>query len=590
MTTAERRLPGFIELATLGTGAQGEVVLARHETGGPPVAIKYLAPDLLGDTTAKSVFRDEAQMLKRVNNPHVARLLDYLESPWGAAIILEAVPGRPLRKILDEHERALTPEAALATLKGSLLGLAAAHGAGVVHRDYKPGNVLVQDDGQSKLIDFGIAVLTGQGGRSGTPAYMAPEQWAGDPATPATDIYAATCVFVECVTGEKPFSGTTLAELKAAHEEGFTSFESVSEPLHPLIRRGLARIPSERTWNAYEFVSELEAIAVRAYGPDWERRGMLALGAIAATVVTAVPLAMLGSALLAPGAAATGTAATGAAASTAAGHVAAGLAQGAASVDVMAKTGTSVSKGFLSKIGGAKGAAGIGVAGVGGVIAAWLLWPGPSVGGTSHAGVHAYFTKPGVLLGQANLPAAETPYIDFKYTLTPARAKTGTEVRLVEEFRGRTPGGLYYTPSGERQCFGEKAGPKTHWYQWGIGLGKNQLDVKSSEFMAFYRVPPTKKSDIPQKASGAIVLPVRSDTTGEQQPFVQSECAIMSRWTTTTRIVLPDHGVLPPGKYLVTPHVPMKVTKAVRDDEAIPPESAGARIDGTLPMIEVLDD
>ncbi|MEU8122682.1 serine/threonine-protein kinase [Spirillospora sp. NPDC049024] len=586
MTYREHRLPGFVELSELGTGAQGEVVLARHESGGGPVAIKYLATDLLGDAAARNVFREEAQMLKRVNNPHVARILDYLESPWGAAIILEAVPGRPLRKVLDEHEGALASEAALAILKGSLLGLAAAHAVGVVHRDYKPGNVLVQDDGQSKLIDFGIAVLTGQGGQAGTPAYMAPEQWAGGPATPATDLYAATCVFVECTTGNKPFSGTTLAELKTAHDQGFSSYESVPEPLRPLVRRGLAKRPSDRIWNAYEFVSELESVAARAYGPDWERRGLLALGAVAATVVTAAPLAMLGGALLPPGASATG-----AAASTAAGHVSVGLAQHAASVDVMARTGASASKGFLSKIGGAKGAAGIGIAGVGGVIAAWLLWPGPSVGGTSHAGVHAYFTRPGVLLGQAHLPAAETPYIDLKYSLTPARAKTGTEVRLVEEFRARTTGAVYYTASGERQCFGTKAHPpKTHGYEWAIGLGTDQLDTQGSESMAFYRLPQARRSDIPQKTTGAIVLPVRSDTVGEQQPFIQAECAIMSRWTTTFKIVLPDRELLPPGKYLVTPRVPMKVTKTLRDNEAITPESAGARIDGTLPVIEVLDD
>ncbi|WP_205718032.1 protein kinase domain-containing protein, partial [Actinomadura soli] len=124
MTPREHRLPGYVELAELGTGAQGEVVLARHESGGGPVAIKYLATGLLGDPAARSTFRDEAVMLKRVNDPHVARLLDYLESPWGAAIILEAVPGRSLRRILDEHDGPLAPEAALATLKGSLLGLA----------------------------------------------------------------------------------------------------------------------------------------------------------------------------------------------------------------------------------------------------------------------------------------------------------------------------------------------------------------------------------------------------------------------------------------------------------------------------------
>lgn len=78
----------------------------------------------------------------------------------------------------------MAPEAALTVLKGSLLGLAAAHAVGVVHRDYKPANVVVQPDGTSKLIDFGIAVLTGQGSRAGTPAYMAPEQWQGGPASP----------------------------------------------------------------------------------------------------------------------------------------------------------------------------------------------------------------------------------------------------------------------------------------------------------------------------------------------------------------------------------------------------------------------
>lgn len=429
-----------------------------------------------------------------------------------------------------------------------------------MHRDYKPANVLVQNDGQSKLIDFGIAVLTGQGGQAGTPAYMSPEQWAGEPATPATDLYAATCVFVECVTGEKPFRGTTLAELKAAHTEHPAPLDQVPEPLRPLVGRGLAKSPSDRVWNAHEFVSELEAVAVRTYGADWERRGLLALGAVAATVAAAVPLTMLGSALLSPG------------------------------TSAMAKAGVPVSKGFLSKVGGTKGAAGLGAVGAGAVVAAWFLWPGPSVGGTSRAGVHAYFTKPGVLLGQANMPAAETPYIDLKYTLTPAKAKTGTEVRLVEQFRARTPGSVYFPPGGGRQCLGDEADPpKTHAYKWGIGLGDDQLDFKGPDVLGFYRMPPVRRRDIPQKTTNAIVLPVTRDTTGEHQPFVQSECAIMSSWTTTYRIVLPEHQLLQPGKYLVTPRIPMKITKALRDGSAIPPESAGATIDGTLPMLEVLD-
>ncbi|TYK49221.1 serine/threonine protein kinase [Actinomadura decatromicini] len=573
------RLPGFVELAELGTGAQGVVVLARHESGGPPVAIKYLAAESLGDAAARTTFRDEAQILRRVVDPHVARLLDYRESPWGAAIILEAVPGRPLRKVLDERTDPLTPEAALATLKGSLLGLAAAHAAGVVHRDYKPGNVLVQDDGRSRLIDFGIAVLAGRGGLAGTPAYMSPEQWAGGPATPATDLYAATCVFVECVTGEKPFRGTTLAELRAAHTEGPAPLEGVPDALRPLVLRGLAKDPSERMRSAHEFVSEVDAAAARAYGPDWERRGLVALGAVAATVATAIPLGMLGAALLAPGASST---ATGAGVAGAAGHASGGLAQGAAA---------DTAKGFLGRLGGKKVATRIAAGAGSAAIAAWFFLPdpGPGVGGTSHAGVHAYFTKPGVLLGQAALPPVETPYIDLKYTLTPVRAKPGTEVRLVEEFRARTPGGVYYPPGGGgRQCLGEKAKPpKTHWYKWGIGLDDEQLGVDGSAFLGFYRMPPMQRKDLPQRTGDATVLPVTSETKGEQQPFVQAECAIMSRWTTTYVMTLPERRLLRPGRYLVTPRVPMKITTTVREKTPIPPESAGAAIEGTLPVLQV---
>ncbi|WP_433477333.1 serine/threonine-protein kinase [Spirillospora sp. CA-142024] len=583
MTSAGHRLPGFVELAELGSGAQGEVVLARHASGGGPVAIKYLAAGLLGDTNARNTFRDEAQMLKRVNDPHVARLLDYLESPWGAAIILEAVPGRPLRKMLDEHDGPLAPEAALATLKGSLLGLAAAHAVGVVHRDYKPANVLVQDDGQSRLIDFGIAVLTGQGGQAGTPAYMAPEQWAGEPATPATDLYAATGVFVECVTGRKPFRGTTLAELKTAHTQGFASFEQVPEPLRPLVRRGLAQTPSERVWNAYEFVSELEDIAVRTYGTDWERQGILALGAVAATVATTVPLAMLGGALLAPGAS---TTAVGTAASGVAGHASLGSAQSAVTSDVLAKTGTSASKGVLGKVGGAKGAAAIGTAGVGAVIAAWVFWPaGPGVGGESHGGIHAYWTRPGILTGQIDMPASDTPYMDVTMTVTPARVKRGTSLRFVQRFKARTPEGAKYFPGGRRQCFGKN--PKRTDTVGGFQFGWNGDDAPfKGDHLAFYRVPPAKPKELPT-GTGAIFVRAKFTRPGMAQPYVAAECAYLSTQTATATLRIPGPKVLEPGTYLVTSISPMRITGT---RAGVSQEAMGTVNEGAAPLIEVLDD
>lgn len=583
MTSAEHRLPGFVELVELGAGAQGEVVLARHESGGGPVAIKYLAAGLLVYTTARNTFRAEADMIKRVTDPQVARLLDYLESPWGAAIILEAVAGRPLRKVLDEHDGPLAPEAALVMLKGSLLGLAAAHAVGVVHRDYKPANVLVQDDGQSKLIDFGVAVLTGQGGQAGTPAYMAPEQWAGEPATPATDLYAATGVFVECVTGEKPFRGTTLAELRTAHTRGFASFERVPEPLRPLVQRGLAKNPSDRIWNAHEFVGELETLAVREYGRDWERRGFIALGAVTATVATTIPLAILGGALLAPGASVTGA---GAAASTAVGHASMGLTQGTASADMVAKAGTSASKGFLSKVGGAKSATGIGSVGVGAVIAAWVLWPsGPGVGGESHGGIHAYWTRPGVLTGQINMPASETPYMDVTMTVTPARLKRGTTMRFVQQFRARTPEGAKYLPGGRRQCFGENSKRVDTVGDFQFGWNGDDAPFKG-DYLAFYSVPPAKPKQLPT-GTGAIFVPAKFAEAKMAQPYVKAECAYLSTQTDSATLRIPGPEILKPGTYLVTSISPMRITGTRK---GVSQEAMGTVNQGAAPLIEVLDD
>ncbi|MEV4258117.1 serine/threonine-protein kinase, partial [Spirillospora sp. NPDC049652] len=175
------RVAGFEELRELGAGAQGRVVLARHQDAGTPVAIKYLDvsaadPDERERRLAR--LRDEAVMLGRVADPHVVRLFRFVTAPEGAALVMEAVDGVPLARVLAENG-ALAPEAALTVLKGSLQGLAAAHAAGIVHRDYKPGNVVVRPDGLSKLVDFGIAVPVGEASAVGTPAYMAPEQWRG---------------------------------------------------------------------------------------------------------------------------------------------------------------------------------------------------------------------------------------------------------------------------------------------------------------------------------------------------------------------------------------------------------------------------
>ncbi|MFC0041322.1 serine/threonine-protein kinase, partial [Actinomadura rayongensis] len=302
------RVPGYSELGVLGQGGQGRVVLARHDATGRTAAIKYLAPDLAADATFRDRLRDEAGLLSRLDHPHVTRLYGLVETGDGAAIVMEAVDGVPLRTVLDERAP-LAPEAALAVLSGSLRGLAAAHGLGIVHRDYKPANVIVRADGLSKLIDFGIAADAGAADRSGTPAYMAPEQWRGEPASPATDVYAATAVFYECVTGHKPFSAPNQAALMNAHLGAPVPLDGLPPGVRPLVERGLAKDPWSRPAGAAAFAAELAAAAGAAYGPDWEHRGVRALAGAAGTVASAFLLAALG---LAPaGSAAAGSAAAG---------------------------------------------------------------------------------------------------------------------------------------------------------------------------------------------------------------------------------------------------------------------------------------
>ncbi|MFF0448940.1 serine/threonine-protein kinase [Streptomyces sp. NPDC004609] len=284
-------VPGYTESRELGSGGSGRVVLAVHDATGVPVAVKYLSGRLRSDAAFVRVFRAEARLLGALRSPYVVGLYEYVEAPGGAAIVMELVDGIALRALLRQ-EGTTGPEAALVVLKGSLLGLAAAHRAGVVHRDYKPENVLVAADGSSKLVDFGIAAGRGTTpGVAGTPAYMAPEQWNGEPASPAADVYAATATFFECLTGRKPYTGENIAELALQHLDAPVPDGEAPEPVRPLVRRGLAKSAEERPANAAVFVAELEEIARSAYGPDWEERGQRKLAALAALLPLLFPSA-----------------------------------------------------------------------------------------------------------------------------------------------------------------------------------------------------------------------------------------------------------------------------------------------------------
>jgi len=278
-------VPGYTEERELGHGASGKVVEAVNDATSQRVEIKYLSPALVRDPGFMWGFRTEAQMLRSLGVPQVVQVYDYVEQPGqGAAIVMELVNGVSLHEMIVRRGPT-SPEAALTVLKGSLLGLAAAHTLGIVHRDYKPENVLVDTAGNSKLADFGVAVRAGkQAPAAGTPLYMAPEQWQGAPTSPATDVYAATAVFFECLTGKTPFTG----KLQQLHEQHITAsvpLDRVDAPLQGLIARGLAKNPVGRPQSAIAFVAELESVAAATYGPDWEEHGRSHLAARAAALL-----------------------------------------------------------------------------------------------------------------------------------------------------------------------------------------------------------------------------------------------------------------------------------------------------------------
>ncbi len=271
-------VPGYTELKAIGSDGFSNMVLARHDVSGTLVAVKYLRRELLADPEFAGLFRAEAQVLAILDDPNIVRVYEYIESRSGNAIVMELVDGISVREILA-HQGATTPEAALMVLRGSLLGLAAAHQRGVVHRDYKPESVLVDGNGDSKLTGFGIATRTGKVPLpAGTLLYAPPEQFAGSPASPAGDVYAATATFYECLTGRPPFTGDTAERLLNQHLTEPVPLDPVPEPLRPLVAAGLAKEPENRPADGTAFVTALQAIGGRAYGPDWARSGRSHLG------------------------------------------------------------------------------------------------------------------------------------------------------------------------------------------------------------------------------------------------------------------------------------------------------------------------
>ena len=285
--TVQRLAVGFLLagryriLELLGVGGMGMVYRALDEELGLPVAVKILRPDLAEDRRWLERFKQELVLARQVSHPNVVRIHDIGSDGDLVFLTMDFVPGRSLGDLLAEETR-LTPERAVTIARQLALGLEAAHEAGVIHRDLKPGNVLIDESGESlraAITDFGIARslagsgLTLPGTVLGTLGYLSPEQARGDAVDGRSDLYALGIILYEMLTGELPFSGTTEAETLAQRLTGAPRHlpwpAAVPQPLRGIVQKLLARDPARRYQSAGELARELDqrrsAPAVQAW-------------------------------------------------------------------------------------------------------------------------------------------------------------------------------------------------------------------------------------------------------------------------------------------------------------------------------------
>jgi len=259
---------GRYELSSrIAVGGMGEVWKASDAIIGRTVAIKILKDEYMGDPGFLERFRAEARHAALVNHEGIANVFDYGEEQGSAYIVMELVPGEPLSSIIEREGR-LPADRVLGIVAQTATALQAAHDAGLVHRDIKPGNLLITPEGRVKITDFGIAriadqvPLTATGQVMGTVQYLAPEQASGHTATPSTDIYSLGIVAYECLAGKRPFTGESQVAIAMAqiNDTPPSLSTDVPGPVQRLVMACLAKDPSGRPQTAAKLAQAATAL------------------------------------------------------------------------------------------------------------------------------------------------------------------------------------------------------------------------------------------------------------------------------------------------------------------------------------------
>jgi serine/threonine-protein kinase len=261
----------------LGAGGMGVVYRAFDRELQESVAIKTLRPELLGDPVLLERFKQEIRLARRISHPNVVRTHDLGEADGQYFITMEFVEGTSLEELIARRG-ALPLNVTLTIGRQLCRALEVAHGQGVVHRDIKPQNLVLDSQGFLKVMDFGIARLvegrrppgpglTADGSIIGTPEYMAPEQLMGQPVDGRADLYAAGCLLFECATGRRLFAGDSFATIlmKQVQEpppDPRTVVPGLPEAFAALVLKALAKQPGDRWQSAAELHQALDQVQV----------------------------------------------------------------------------------------------------------------------------------------------------------------------------------------------------------------------------------------------------------------------------------------------------------------------------------------
>jgi serine/threonine-protein kinase len=270
---------GYTIESQLGEGGMGRVYKAVG-TDGQPVALKIVKEEMAGDQVFLKRFRREAEIAQRIQHPHVVAVVatgDLEGLPWAAQ---RFISGGSLEERLDRWG-AFDLHQVIAIFKQVAAGLDVLHENGLIHRDLKPGNILIDDHGRPFIADFGLAkdhqhkgtVLTRPGQALGSMDYMAPEQIRGEDVTAATDVYALACMLYELLTGKTPFADQVGMRIMWAHLQDAPPHpsevnEKLPRPVGDAILKGLEKDPAERPRSATEFMRLVEYAAGPPPSPD----------------------------------------------------------------------------------------------------------------------------------------------------------------------------------------------------------------------------------------------------------------------------------------------------------------------------------